>query len=147
MNESRIHRNMKIARDDSTVKLGCSDWCGLPLNALKRISEQALMFFHSKGGRCSYWGLLHWNDQWSPWLANRDGPQHDRSRSDTVISVWIRNKIFWSGFFSSVIKLAHVFQENIIKALTSEIIVAGLVALKDAGSLERLVCVPLKHHA
>ena len=25
MNDSRIHRNMKIARDDRAVKLGCSD--------------------------------------------------------------------------------------------------------------------------
>ena len=39
MNDSRIHRNMKIARD--TAKLGCSDF---PLNASERISEQALIF-------------------------------------------------------------------------------------------------------
>ena len=51
MNDSRIQRNMKIARDDSAVKLGCSDWCGLPLKALERISEKALIF-HWKGGRC-----------------------------------------------------------------------------------------------
>ena len=44
MNDSRIHRNMKIARDDSTAKLGCSDWCDFPLNASERISEQALIF-------------------------------------------------------------------------------------------------------
>ena len=44
MNESRIHQDMKIARNDSAVKLGCSDWCGLPLNALERLSEQALIF-------------------------------------------------------------------------------------------------------
>ena len=44
MNDSRIHRNIKIARDDSAVTLGCSDWCGLPLNASERISEQALIF-------------------------------------------------------------------------------------------------------
>ena len=25
MNDSRIHRNMKIARDDRAVKLGCGD--------------------------------------------------------------------------------------------------------------------------
>ena len=41
MNDSRIHRNMKIARDDSAAKLGCSDF---PLNASERISEQALIF-------------------------------------------------------------------------------------------------------
>ena len=44
MNDSWIHRNMKIARDDSAAKLGCSDWCDFPLNASERISEQALIF-------------------------------------------------------------------------------------------------------
>ena len=36
--------NMKIVQDDSAIKLGCSDWCGLPLNASGRMSEQALIF-------------------------------------------------------------------------------------------------------
>ena len=44
MNDSRIHRNMKIARDDSAAKLGCSNRCDFPLNASERISEQALIF-------------------------------------------------------------------------------------------------------
>ena len=44
MNDSLIHRNMKIARDDSAAKLGCSDRCDFPLNASERISEQALIF-------------------------------------------------------------------------------------------------------
>ena len=44
MNDSRIHQDMKIARNDSAVKLGYSDWCGLPLNASERLSEQALIF-------------------------------------------------------------------------------------------------------
>ena len=44
MNDSRIRRYMKIARDDSAAKLGCSDWCDFPLNASERISEQALIF-------------------------------------------------------------------------------------------------------
>ena len=43
-NDRRIHRNMKIARDDSAAKLGCSDWCDFPPNASERISEQALIF-------------------------------------------------------------------------------------------------------
>ena len=44
MNDLRIHRNMKIARFDSALKLGCSDRCGLPLNTSGRISEEALFF-------------------------------------------------------------------------------------------------------
>ena len=44
-----------------------------------------LFFFHSKGGRCSFCGLLHCDDRRSPWWASRDGPQHDHIRSDTVM--------------------------------------------------------------
>ena len=44
VNDSRIHWNMKIARDDSTTKLGRSDWRDFPLNASERISEHALFF-------------------------------------------------------------------------------------------------------
>ena len=44
MNDNRIHGNIKIVRDDSAVTLGCSDWCGLPLNASERIAEQPLIF-------------------------------------------------------------------------------------------------------
>ena len=49
MNDCRIHRNIKIARDDSAVKLGRCDLCGLPLNASERISEQALNIFSFEG--------------------------------------------------------------------------------------------------
>ena len=41
MNDSRIHQNMKIAWDDSAVKLA---WCGLPLDASEKISEQAISY-------------------------------------------------------------------------------------------------------
>ena len=81
MNNNRIHRNMTIAWDDSAIELGCSDWCGLPLNASERISEQALIF-SLEGCRSSSWGLLHCDDRRSPWWANLDGTQRDRSRSD-----------------------------------------------------------------
>ena len=47
--------------------------------------QSELLFFHSKGGRCSSWGLLHRDDRRSPWWASRDGPQRDRSRSDSGI--------------------------------------------------------------
>ena len=83
LNNSRIHQDMKIARNDSVVKLGYSDWCGFPLNASERLSE--LLFFHSKGSRFSSWGLFHCDDRRSLWWASRDRPQHDRSRSDTVM--------------------------------------------------------------
>ena len=83
MNDLRIHRNMKIARVDSALKLGCSDWCGLPLNTSGRIAEEALFFTRRTADAVS--GLLHYDNWTSPWWASRDGPQHDRSRSDTVI--------------------------------------------------------------
>ena len=47
--------------------------------------QSKLLFFHSKGGRCSVWRLLHCDDRRSPWWASRDGPQHDHIRSDTVM--------------------------------------------------------------
>ena len=78
--DSRVYRNMKIARDDSAVKLGCSEWCGLPLNALERASDVI------------FWGLLtmmscpRWTSAWSrSFWAVRVGPQHDRGRSETVM--------------------------------------------------------------
>ena len=86
-NDSRIHRNIKIARDDSAVTLGCTDWCGLPLNSSERISEQALIF--SLEGRLIYFlrfALLQW-PKIAMW-ASCDGPQGDWSRSDIgMISV------------------------------------------------------------
>ena len=47
--------------------------------------QSKLLFFHSKGGRCSFWGLLYCDDLRSPWWASRDGLQHDHIRSDTVM--------------------------------------------------------------
>ena len=38
--DSRIHKYMKIARDDSTVKFGCCDSCGLPRIGKDIRSEQ-----------------------------------------------------------------------------------------------------------
>ena len=99
----------------SAAKLGCSDRCDFPLNASERISEQALIF-SLEGGRCSSWGLLHCDDRRSPQWASRDGSQHDRSRSDTVMismnfnsyarlyfssflffSIWNRNFIYYTS--------------------------------------------------
>ena len=34
--------------------------------------QSKLLFFHSKGGRCSFWGLLYCDDRRSPWWASRD---------------------------------------------------------------------------
>ena len=107
LNNSRIHQDMKIARNDSVVKLGYSDWCGFPLNASERLSE--LLFFHSKGSRFSSWGLFHCDDRRSPWWASRDRPQHDRSRSDTVMISMNFNsyaRLYFSSFlFFSVLFL------------------------------------------
>ena len=47
--------------------------------------QSKFLFFHSKGGRCSFWGLLFCDDRRSPWWASRNGLQHDHIRSDTVM--------------------------------------------------------------
>lgn len=47
------------------------DWCGLPLNTLESISEQALSC--SWWCKCNFWSLLLFNDLRSPWWASWDG--------------------------------------------------------------------------
>ena len=77
----KLSKMSNYQSSQSALGLGCSDWCGLPLNASGRISEQAeqAFSFHSKGGRCNFWGLFRCNDR------SRDGWRHDRNRSDTIM--------------------------------------------------------------
>ena len=70
--------------------------------------QSKLLFFHSKGGRCSSFGLLHCDDQRSPWWASRDRPQHDSSRSDTVM-ISMNFNIYASLFVIFVIPVCAVF--------------------------------------
>ena len=93
MNYSRIHRNMKVARDDSAAKLGWSDWCDFPLNASERISESKLL------------GLLYCFDRRSSWSASRDGLQHDHIRSDTAII-----SMNFNSYASLVLLFCFVFE-------------------------------------
>ena len=62
-----------------------------------------------KGSRFSSWGLLHCDDQRSPWWTSRDRLKHDRNRSDTVmISTNFRSYArlyFSSSLFFSVLFL------------------------------------------
>ena len=44
-----------------------------------------LLVVHSKGGRCNFWGFLDCDDRRLKWWASHNGPQYDRSRSDTVM--------------------------------------------------------------
>ena len=82
MNEDRIYRNMKTARDDSALKLGCCDWRDpLTQRIGKDIRASSYLFtlgaadinseacFTAMTGDC--------DDELAPWT------QHDRSRSDT----------------------------------------------------------------
>ena len=57
-------------------------YCCLLLHR-KRYQSKVLVV-HSKAARCSFWGPLPCYDRRSPWLARRDGPQHDSSRSDAI---------------------------------------------------------------
>ena len=82
MNEDRIYRNMKTARDDSALKLSCCDWRDpLTQRIGKDIRASSYLFtlgaadvnseacFTAMTGDC--------DDELAPWT------QHDRSRSDT----------------------------------------------------------------
>ena len=51
-NERRIHKDMKIAQDDSTVKLGYFVRCGLPLHVSEGYQSK-LLVVQSKGVRCN----------------------------------------------------------------------------------------------
>ena len=84
MNDSRIHRKNedRSGRQRRKTRLQWLMWLSTQ-HIRKDISK--LLFFHSKGGRCSFCGLLHCDDRRSPWWASRDGPQHDHIRSDTVM--------------------------------------------------------------
>ena len=74
-----------LARDDSAVK-HCRCDINMAFHLTHRKGYQSkLLFVHSKGCRCNFWGLLHSDDRKSPWWPSRVGTQHDRSRFDTVI--------------------------------------------------------------
>ena len=53
----------------------------------------------------------------------------------------IRNKIFRPGFFGSVVQLADVFQNDVIKTSTAKVIVASLDTLQSTKGFQLLVCV------
>ena len=118
-NDSWIHWNMRIPLDDSAVKLGCCDWCGLPLNAsTQRIGtgyhSKLLLIIHSKGGWRNFWGLLHCDDRRSPLWATRDRPQHGRSHSDTVMLSMTFNRYDSKAiFFIILVLFCFVFNRKL----------------------------------
>ena len=82
MNEDRIYRNMKTARDDSALKLGCCDWRD-PLTQRIGKDIRASSYLFTLGAAdvnseaCSTAMTGDCDDELAPWT------QHDRSRSDT----------------------------------------------------------------
>ena len=61
--------------------------------------QSKLLAAHSKGCRCNFWGLLHYDDRTSPRWASCNGPQHDCSRSDTVMPLRKLGYIFHYSCF------------------------------------------------
>ena len=75
--------------------------------------QNKLLFFHSKGGRCSFWSLLHCDDRRSLWWASRDGPQHDHIRSATVmICMNFNSYTSLVIFFAIPVLFCFVFQHK-----------------------------------
>ena len=73
--------------------------------------QSKLLFFHSKGGQCSFWGLLYCDDRRSPWWASRDGLQHDHIHSDTImISMNFNNYTSLVKFFIISVLFCFVFE-------------------------------------
>ena len=77
-------------------------------------NQSKLLFFHSKGSQFSSWGLLHCDDRRSPWWASRDRPQHDRSRSDTVMISMNFNSYARLYFSSFLFFLFCFWKQNFI---------------------------------
>ena len=74
-----------------------------------------LLIVHSKGGWCNIWGLLYCDDRKSPLWASRDGPWHDRSRSDIVIISMNFNSYASSAlFFIIPVLFCFVFEHGIL---------------------------------
>ena len=110
MNDSRIHRNMKIAWDDSAAKLGPMTDVTFHSTHLKGYQSKLLFFLC---GLCSFWGLLHCDDRRSPWWASRDGPHHDHIRSDTVmISMNLNSYASLVIFFIISVFFCFVFEHK-----------------------------------
>ena len=90
-------------------------WCGLLLNASERISEQALFFFHSKDGRCSFWGMIHCDVRRSPWRASRDGLSMISFALTPSWLVWILTaRPVWLYFSSFLFVLFCFWTQNFI---------------------------------
>ena len=90
-------------------------WCGLLLNASERISEQALFFFHSKDGRCSFWGMIHCDVRRSPWWASRDGLSMITFALTPSWLVWILTaRPVWLYFSSFLFVLFCFWTQNFI---------------------------------
>ena len=51
--------------------------------------QSKLLVVYSKGGRCNFWGFLHYDYRKSPWWVSRDGPQHEKcSKIDRTCDRW-----------------------------------------------------------
>ena len=64
-----------------------------------------------------------------------------------IVSFRVRNKIFRPGFLGPVVKFTHVSHDDIIKASTSDVIVARLKTFMGRWYLYRFKYVSSKHLA
>ena len=66
LNEQQLNSS---EHEDRLWWQSCKTW----LHSIYQKGYQSkLLFFHSKGGQCSFWGLLYCDDRRSPWWASRD---------------------------------------------------------------------------
>ena len=96
----------------------CLGWqrCKTRLHSTHQNGYQSkLWVVHSKGGRCNFWGFLYYVDRRSRWWASRDGPQHSRSRSHSVmISMNLTVMPVWRYFRHSCFVLFCFWTQNSI---------------------------------
>ena len=94
MNDGRIHRNMKIARDDRAIAV--TDVAITTQHIGKDIRASSKMFTRRAVDVISeacFTGDLR---------ASHVGPQHDRSRSDTVMI-----SSFWCRFLKTITRTTY----------------------------------------
>ena len=73
--------------------------------------QSKLLVVYSKGGRCNFWGFLHYDFRKSPWWVSRDGPQHDRSET-FLISMKFNSFASLAIFFIIPVLFCFVFEHE-----------------------------------
>ena len=73
-------------------------------------------------------------------LLQKDSDKRSKKNTSSIQSfniepIAVRNKIFRSGFFGAVVQLTYALADDVVKALTSDVMVALVYTLQPVYSL------------